>query len=102
MTEEEIDNVYTNIMKLVETEEDSYNVPDMEDSEGMRFPVIMKSPRVHDRVKNEECKKCIWVKKQFEEEIERLENKIQARLHELFELYSFLNARLSEIDRKHK
>jgi hypothetical protein len=77
-------------------------VPPIEKEDFSQYPVLMKSPKSHEKGKNDECKKCLILKKQFEEQISALETQLQTKIHELFDMYSFLNAKIVEIERKHK
>jgi hypothetical protein len=95
------------VEEVIEEEESEHSddglnrAPKLDGGIFCRFPLLMKNtPRNKDSTKSFDCKKCQVTKKRLEEKIDKLEADIQLQQDQLFEAYSHLNARVSELEQK--
>lgn len=102
LVEEDLNDFIAKVELLCAETNTAQNVPPIEIEDFGRYPILTKSPKIYDKNKNEECKRCLLLKKQFDDQLLMLETKFQTKMHELFDMYSFINAKIIELERKHK
>lgn len=66
-----------------------------------RYPVLVKTMKSSPKGKKEECKKCAGLRKQFEHNLMDLESRVNEKFTELFELVSYLNAKIAHLEQTH-
>lgn len=66
-----------------------------------RYPVLVKTMKSSPKGKKDDCKKCAGLRKQFEQNLLELESRVNEKFTELFELVSYLNAKIVHLEQNH-
>ena len=105
VADEDWDHLLTVIENFDEAQLSPHSVvhepPQIDMQEAVSFPLLSRlNIKNAKRESQMECSKCVFLKKRCDDKIAYLERIIQSQHEELFEMYSYLNARLSELEKK--